>query len=512
MKPGVTEAQANADMQRIAGELEREYPDSESNHIAAVTSLLARTVEDVRPALLLLLCAAGALLLITCADVASLLLARSVSRSRETAVRVALGGSIWQLFQQYFSEGLLVSLVGAALGALLSVALVRAVVTLASSYIPRADEIRLNWQVLLLAVLLAIVCAVLFSLAPLWQASRIAPNEVLSEGVRASSGIRSRSLLRLFVVVEIALAFALLAASAFFLQRLAGLDKTNPGFDPNHVLSFRIFTAGKKYRTEAERIDIETRLSDDIKAVPGVEASGFTSRFPLSGCCEDTFLFPGDRKLDFKNIAESIPYDFELRFVSPGYFQAMRIPLLAGRYLQDHDRALTGTVMPVVISQTIAAKLWPHRNAVGQSATISSWDKGRFRIAGVVGDVRDISMSHPPRGDVYLSYRQVPPEVMLWAVRSPLDQATLTRALSAAARSVDPEQPIFDIRPLWQVVRDSLSLDRLETVMVSFFALSALLLSMLGVYGIVSYSVRQRTPEMGTAWLLELPARVFCAS
>ena len=231
-----TPQQALQDFSRILAGLQSRYPGQAEPDFPVISPLLDVVVDQIRPSLVLLLAAASALFLIACANVAKVLLARSVARSRDTAVRVALGATAWQLGIQYFTEGLLVSLAGTALGSFLSYALIRILLSLAADDIPRSDQIALNWQALCFALALAVGCAVFFSLSPLWQARRIAPNEVLSEGTRASAGARSRSLLRIFVIAEVALAFGLLTIGGIIFQNLSGLYQVHPGFDPSRNL------------------------------------------------------------------------------------------------------------------------------------------------------------------------------------------------------------------------------------------------------------------------------------
>ncbi len=252
IKPGVTFTQADADTKRIAAELAREYPKEHPGYTSRLNPILQLVTKEIRPALLLLLGAAAMLLLITCASVAGLLLARSVARARETAVRVALGAAPWQLAVGYFAEGLVVSLAGAAGGVLLSLFLVRVVLSLAAGDIPRADEIALNWTVLAFALGTAVLATVVFSFAPLWQVVRTLPNEVLSDGARASAGARSIHLSRFLVVAQIALAFTLLAAGALLLVQLGNLLRIHPGFEPAHVLTFKLNAPDARYRGMAQ--------------------------------------------------------------------------------------------------------------------------------------------------------------------------------------------------------------------------------------------------------------------
>ncbi len=495
MKPGVTVQQTEADLTRVALQLRHEYPDDFISDKVVTHTVLDEVVEQIKPTLLLLLWAAGALLLITCANVAGLLLARSVVRARETAVRVALGAARWQLGLQFFSEGLLVSVTGALLGVVFSYSLLHFVLAIAGDRVPRVDDVTIDWRVLLFAFGLAIVSGVLSSLAPLWQAQRIAPNEVLSDGVRSSASARSRSLLRIFVVSEIALSFGLLSVASLLLYQLGNLRTLNRGFDTANVLTMSTFAPMKKYPTDKARWTFESQLVNAIESIPGVESAGFTQLLPLKGWGANTMV-----EVEGQPIVPDIKKEsIEDRFISPDYFKAMGIPLIRGRFFNNRDvkNELPGT-MALMINQTMARLYWPHGNPVGAYLRVLAWDKARFQVVGVVGDTRNAGLSRPARPELYISYLQNPMPEMMWAIRSKLDPDVLSRQIREAVLRVDPEQPVFDIQLMQEVLESSVYRERLQSFMISFFALTALLLALLGVYGVVSYSVRQRTAEIGT--------------
>ena len=370
-KPNVTTGQLTADMKRIAASLQREHPSEEEFDNARVRTLLDEMVTEIRPTLLLLLGAAATLLLITCANVGGLLVARSVTRARETALRVAIGAARWQLALQYFAEGLVVALSGAALGALLSYALVRVVVATASDALPRGDETILDTRSIGFAFGLAIFCGILFSLAPLWQAMRIAPNEVLSDGVRATASARSRNLLRVLVVAEIALAFALLAIGVILFGQLSSLYHTNPGFVTQHLYTGRIFVPSARFSTNEMRIDIDTKLLNAIRSAPGVESAGFTSLMPLTGWGNNTYIQVQGGARMVRGQSEAV----EDRFISPGFFNAMKIPILEGRDFTATDVARKPPeVMSLVINQTAAKIFWPNRDPIGTYVDLEAWE------------------------------------------------------------------------------------------------------------------------------------------
>ncbi len=489
-KPGVTLAQADADVKRAAAGIARDTPQFHAGFTAMVLSLQQSLVKEIRPTLLLLIAAAAALLLITCANVAGLLVSRSVARARETAIRVALGASRSQLALQFFVEGLMTALAGAAAGIFISYALVRFVLSLAADEIPRADEITVNWPVLGFALAVAILASLLFSLAPLWQAVRTLPNDVLTEGVRASAGARTRKLSRFLVVAEIALAFTLLAVGALLVAELANLARVAPGFNPDHVLTFRLNVPASQYPDLARLAGYQKQLVSSIERVPGVSSAAFSNQLPLAGCCYSFDIYPEGRSVDPTHL-EAVSF----MVTSPGYFRAMEIPLLSGRLYTGQEASEDTTA---VIDQAAARRYWPGRDPVGQYAHASSPDGTRFRIAGVVGAVKNKSLHDATTPEVFFPNSLATLNAMFFVVRSPLPEQTLVPALRRAVQSVDPLQPIYAVQTMNDIVAASIARQRLQSFLISFFAAAALLMATLGVYGVVSYSVRQRTVEIGT--------------
>ena len=501
LKEGVTLDAAQAEMDGISAQLEAESPESNKNLRALVTPAQEQLVKNIRPAILLLTGAVALVLLIACANVANLLLARAVDRQKEIAVRIALGAGRLRIVRQLIVESVVLSCVGGAAGLLVTTWVVSYLTGSATATLPRIQKVGIEWHVVLFAVVLAVVTGVVFGLVPAVHATHVPIRASLNEESRGgSSSIRQRKLRSSLVVLEICVALVLLVGAGLLVRSFAALTNVPPGFNAANLLVVNLPLSPQRYKDDVSRSAVVEKIVTSVGSLPGVESAAMTTTLPMAGA---------GSTIHFNRAAypPKGPDDYVMagfRAVTPGYLSALGVPLVRGRMLMESDRQNAPKV--VVINESMAHQYFPDRDALGQRiqlGTIPSTDFPTMEIVGIVGDMKQ-SFEAGSNGEMFVPYAQFPDPILsgmylntALIVRTAANPLDSVRSVRAAILEIDAGQPLVNVRTMEGAMAGTVTQPRFQMTLLLIFASIAVTLAAVGVYGIMAYTVSQRTPEIG---------------
>ena len=508
LKPGVTLAQAQAELAYVSHQLEQENPDANLGHGVQAVALHEEVTGNAQRPLLILFGAVGLVLLIACANVANLLLTRATARQKEMAIRTALGAARWRLIRQTLTESLLLAVSGGALGLLAAIWLVDLFSRITAISLPRLEQVSVDRRVLLATVVFSVFTGLLTGVAPAWRASESRLYRWMNESARSSAGAGRRRIGNALVVLEVAMAVVLLVGGGLMLKSFIRLVRVDPGFDPHRVLRLDLSLADLRYKAPQQERAFYEQLIERLRGLPGVESVGATTHTPFVSESWAPFAIEG-RPAPPPGAQQQAA----MRTVSNDYFRTLKIPLRKGRFFSDADARVALPLIRwyeqqpypvhyndpqpapvVIINETMARLYWPNEDPLGRRLRIvaSPW----LTVVGVVGDVRHSGLNFPPNPEMYLSHLQEPETSLAVMVRTTGDPLRLASAARDQVKAIDKDQPV-NVNTMEQVLSNSVARQRFNAQLLGVFASVALILAMIGVFGVINYSVAQRTHEIG---------------